>query len=385
MKRVPTHVGCDTITSLAKHISLKRLSVKSTHAGPIYIIDYENDRPSLLKINFYRKMPAELYEGPADNTYMHASDMEIFAMHHLRHNITKTNVSSSIVTLRYAIVCSGAAEKANIFCENIKHREAGTQDITQDLQAELCTYGMSVNMGLSRNRIAFLFMEICDITYDDYLENVMDDALTEQVVKSHIFTLIYTLAAIEKLYPGFRHGDLHTSNVMIKFMKKHVLSKEQFYLKYPGYYVPYYGMFIKIIDLGYAKMPSVNKQSEVYREKSSQMWRNVPDLYSFFKWVYIVCHTRGLNRISNILSSLDPDRSYAKFVQVGEIKFPTPAEMLANRIFDDYRKPIDVPPKQIVYSYSEIPDAPTIPPELADQKWGTDDSPTQQIGVSRGR
>lgn len=39
---------------------------------------------------------------------------------------------------------------------------------------------------------------------------------TDAEVRTGIFQVLYTLAALQKLYPGFRHNDLSTNNVLVK-------------------------------------------------------------------------------------------------------------------------------------------------------------------------
>ena len=44
--------------------------------------------------------------------------------------------------------------------------------------------------------------------------------LTDASVRAAIFGVVYTLAAVQRVYPGFRHNDLSTNNVLIKKLRR---------------------------------------------------------------------------------------------------------------------------------------------------------------------
>lgn len=49
---------------------------------------------------------------------------------------------------------------------------------------------------------------------------LMEKAYSEDSLRSMVFQVVYTLAALQKLLPGFRHNDLSTNNVLVKKLSK---------------------------------------------------------------------------------------------------------------------------------------------------------------------
>lgn len=47
---------------------------------------------------------------------------------------------------------------------------------------------------------------------------------TEEELRGIIFQVLYTLAALQKLLPGFRHNDLSTNNILVKRARKRVVN-----------------------------------------------------------------------------------------------------------------------------------------------------------------
>ncbi len=57
------------------------------------------------------------------------------------------------------------------------------------------------------------FMEVFDTNMTKYLVRAK---YTEDTLRAVVFQVLYTLAALQKLFPGFRHNDLSTNNVLVK-------------------------------------------------------------------------------------------------------------------------------------------------------------------------
>jgi hypothetical protein len=60
------------------------------------------------------------------------------------------------------------------------------------------------------------FMEQFDTNLTKFLTNGTYD---ENTLRGLIFQVVYTLAALQKLFPGFRHNDLSTNNVLAKRLR----------------------------------------------------------------------------------------------------------------------------------------------------------------------
>ena len=65
------------------------------------------------------------------------------------------------------------------------------------------------------NHICFM-----DVFSTDLTKYLLRGRPTEAVVRGIIFQVLYTLAALQRLLPGFRHNDLSSNNILIKRLRK---------------------------------------------------------------------------------------------------------------------------------------------------------------------
>lgn len=67
------------------------------------------------------------------------------------------------------------------------------------------------------NNACFMELFTCDMT--KWLRG-KSRTVTDDVLRKALFGVLYTLAVLQKTYPGFRHNDLSTNNVLIKKLRK---------------------------------------------------------------------------------------------------------------------------------------------------------------------
>lgn len=60
------------------------------------------------------------------------------------------------------------------------------------------------------------FMERCDAAFTHFL--TQHPGVTEAAVRHTVFQVLYTLACLQSLLPGFRHNDLSTNNVLVRYV-----------------------------------------------------------------------------------------------------------------------------------------------------------------------
>jgi hypothetical protein len=63
------------------------------------------------------------------------------------------------------------------------------------------------------------FMEVMSGDMTKWLRG-SSSSVNDNTVRAALFGVLYTLAVLQKAYPGFRHNDLSTNNVLIKKMRK---------------------------------------------------------------------------------------------------------------------------------------------------------------------
>jgi len=97
------------------------------------------------------------------------------------------------------------------------------------------------------------------VTFMDLFEMDMTEFLTkhilsDNVIRNIIFQIIYTLAAMQKILPGFRHNDLSTNNVLIKRMSNLSMYKVSDMTFYTNS-----NFFVAITDYDFVHCPGIKK------------------------------------------------------------------------------------------------------------------------------
>lgn len=336
------------------------LKYKGVSMSSFYICEVAGVR-FLTKLSFYRKSPPELYNRASKKSLSHV-DTEIMILKILLKNIILKGVSPCIIELVYEKRCSNITYSVKRKkCDVVAQRQHNTpyENVTQ----LLCSYSDLVTRGLALDKCAFIVLEKCDITLDEYLRKTVNTPMSITLFRSLLFQIIYTIYAINKIYPGFRHYDLHTENVMLKIDYDH-----KFHTKNPKYmqfefegktrHVPYFGIIVKIIDFGFSQIPEEGIISVATDDLVNMFYRSKNDLLFLFYWINRIVENTQLDQsgsISEMLRSLEPNESYVsyqtEYIRRIESKIPSYLDMVTNKIFDDYLTPVDASPICIYGSY----------------------------------
>jgi len=233
----------------------------------------------------------------------------------------------------------------------------------ETLQFDLCIAKKLVEDGIVHDKISYIVLDRCDITFGDLIEGIKDSPIDIAIIKSLLFQIVHTLFVITRVYPEFRHGDLHANNVMIKYNDSlnFNLARPEFRLfrvNGKDYYVPYFGMTAKIIDFGYSTLPEENIVSVATDDKGLYHVRSNVDI-QFFMYAVLerIRRIPILSYVRDMLDELDPSGSYAvgstALLRQVEHKIPSYSKMLDCKMFRDYVK--DHPPKHgtIISIHSE--------------------------------
>lgn len=94
------------------------------------------------------------------------------------------------------------------------------------------------------------FMERFDANVTRYL--LLQGQLADEVMCGVIFQILYTLAALQKLLPGFRHNDLSTNNVLLRYSSSPRLAVYQFESMQFAVTVP---VFVALSDYDFTHVP----------------------------------------------------------------------------------------------------------------------------------
>lgn len=95
------------------------------------------------------------------------------------------------------------------------------------------------------------FMEVFTTDMTKWLRTAR--ALTDSSIRMGIFGVVYTLAVLQRVYPGFRHNDLSTNNVLVKKLRKNL--KAKYTIDGVSYYVDV-PVLVAISDYDFTHVPN---------------------------------------------------------------------------------------------------------------------------------
>lgn len=355
--------NCSNLSNFISSI-VQILPFKGASMSRFYICEYEGIR-FLTKLCFYRKTPPEIY-GKVSNKVIPYIDAEINILKLLKEKIIDKNISPCILELVYEQICTNINKLTprDKICESlmIDYKDTVPED---DVEQLICKYNDLVKNGLAHDKCAFLVLEKCDISLDEYLRKSINTPVSLAVFKSLLFMIIYTIYAINCIYPGFRHYDLHTENIMLKFDPNYRFKATNpkflvFTINNEKYSVPYFGIIPKIIDFGMSKLPEEGVISNAVEDRAQMYYRSENDLLWLFHWIHYTLSLTGgdkLGRVDKLLSRLEPNRTYVhyytEYIRKIANKIPTYEQMINNKIWNEYKK-FDVPKNQIYNEFTPV-------------------------------
>lgn len=339
--------NCSDLSGFISSI-IKVEPYKGVSMSRFYTCEYDGIR-FLTKLGNYRKTPIELYGKVSKNVMPHI-DAEINILKKLKERITDRNLSPCILELIYYKICEVSKltpkEKQ---CEQLMFDYTDTNP-EEDVEQLMCKYNDLVKNDLAHDKCAFLVLDRCDIHLDEFLRKIISSSVSITIFKSILFLIIYTIYVISIVYPGFKHYDLHTENIMLKFDSDFVFRADNikyyvFHIDGQQYNIPYFGIIPKIIDFGFSALPEENIVSNATEDRVQMYYRPKNDLVFLFRHIYYTLSRSGadrLGRIDKLLQALEPNRTYAQYnveyIRKIEDKIPTYENMIKNDIWSEYRK-----------------------------------------------
>lgn len=266
--------------------------------------------------------------------------------------------SNKIGTGRYGVVY-----RFNQFAiKSIKHnssKHANTPPVTGEVEVNilrhltnniLFTYAspniIMVFQHTVIHRTDYIVMELLDTTFWNYVHSHTRDVYT---LKSLIFQVLFTLAILQKKFPGFRHNDLKIDNILLDLSPR-TTSTTLYYGKH-NWSIKYSSPFVKIADYDYANIPHFVHNPKVATSFSNSFGcnpskNNIYDVHLFLNSIY-QC---GSNIDSQILEWIEQQLPSASMrsVESEETKFgrlvhperhtktiKTPLKLIRSSFFDD--------------------------------------------------
>lgn len=298
----------------------------------------------LTKLFFYTKSDPELYDA-TDDTSAHQNIVEIKVLELFKKEFIKTGITPHIIEVIYTNTCENLLDVApnDAECGELIVKDYEYNDMHMSIKSIFCRNKNFVMNKLSHNKYSYVIMEEADVTLDFYVKKRLISPAGLAVLVSMLFQIVYTLHCIKLKYPSFKHGDLHTDNILIQFDENFILMpSEQKYVVYETdekFAVPYFGATSKIIDFGFTQIDEIDLHSDIKHNKKIMFGRVPNDMIVLLHHIY---HGTGrASIIEQILNKLDPGEFYKKYntdhIRKNLDKLLTYEEMLKTDLFDEYR------------------------------------------------
>ncbi len=293
-----------------------------------------------VKICFYHILIPE--PGITSKYIIHQSEMEYKALQ-LMNEILDKNYLDTIIRLYHVHII----DDLSIVTPNNTKCHQMMLERKRTLKYVFCQYNHLIQNGLALNKCSFLFLEMCDLNLTVFLEKYIENSINYEIFKSILFQIIFTIYVITKIYPGFHHYDLHTDNIMLK-IDDNVDLNELKYIEYTvenkKYYLPYFGITIRIIDFENAAIPEKHIISRTTEDRITMYQRPNNDIVFTLFWIYKIFKVNNLlsSKIEDTLFAIEPNQSYKyyemHYIRTIEDKIPSYAKMLKCKLFKSFQE-----------------------------------------------
>jgi hypothetical protein len=353
---------CSNIGNLIDVIVMP-LSYGGSTKSHFYLCEYEGLR-FLTKIGFHDKNYVDLYVKNRKSTG-NVFTVEMHILDTLKTQFIYKNITPHIIEMVFVCECKVSDLNSSKICDELVDVHA--RDIIDiNVHSIICNHKGLVARGLAYDKCTISVMEHGNVTLSKFI-NVPVTPIQFAIIKGIIFKLLYTLHAIGRQYPKFRHYDLHSENVVILFDGEYnydVAIYDRYVIEGLGcananakanananakadanstvFCLPYFGLIPKIIDFGNSIMPEIGAVSTSYDDVFYMNNRVENDILFIFHWFHVITvDFHKSTAVDRLLSALDPTRSYINYNtdrirELGD-KIPTYSMMLECDVWDSYK------------------------------------------------
>ena len=244
-------------------------------------------------------------------------------------------VSSSFANVTNMLISKNASPHfVFVYCN------ADCRNLSAKLQALLPKrLKTSTKIQLKYNNVCFMELFSSDMT--QWIRS-RSRTCTDTNLRYTLFGIIYTLAVLQKAFPGFRHNDLSTNNVLVKKLRRPMYAGYIF--DNQSYYVPGVPVLAAINDYDFTHVPDhptlSNERIIGGKYRVTEFPNRTYDTHFFLKTVLknIVASKRKAPETTAFLQSL-PLRKEDR-LDTQEIPELIPATLLRHSYFKSLRQPI---------------------------------------------
>lgn len=356
------------------------LAYRGLSASSFFLNELDGKTLFMTKMSLYDKTSPEIYENSSRGNSPMDTEMEIAKV--LKKRLVDTEITPCIVSVYYVKVCQlttmsadevsckmfTVARKERVETEenkagkkggevgvselrpanrNFRNLESGmdVRNAAGAINRIFCNQKLRVEHGIADDKVSFVVMEMCAMTFGKFIQSYANTyTLYQNVFKSLLFQIIFTLYQIRQEFPDFYHGDLHVGNILLSIADdfEYDHSSPRF-LKFTAgrntWYVPFFGMFVKIIDFGMSYLDEKTHSSflydKIFKMNTLQDHHGAGDMIELFRSIY----RNGNSDLDSIIDTLDPERNYLEnntWIKHNKIVLPTYHDLLHNQMWDSY-------------------------------------------------
>ncbi|QJX71110.1 hypothetical protein F-liban_362 [Faustovirus] len=285
------------------------------YSGSLFVLcEYKGIR-FLTKIALYYKIAPDLYDYKVSMhknvEYLQPIDMEIKTLKILEERIISPGVSSCILEMIYESSCDDVVKLSRSLQTKSRARASKCdislrQDIankTAIIKTKLIDYAKLVEKGFAHDKIAFIALEKYTLTLQAFLAKPIYLHMDAEILRVVVFQIIYTMYQIQRVFPGFKHNDLHSENIMIKVDPEFEYDQlnpvfELYKTDIGDFLVPYLGFHAKIIDFAFVQIPTMKLYSFATLDKEIMLTRVINDIR------FLLGDLKNTGEFANYLSHL---------------------------------------------------------------------------------
>lgn len=348
-------LGCNNIKNLMKTILVAQ-SLKTFGVSGNYICKIENLQ-FFVKIALYPLFPHDQWKLPPPTKNI-VVDAEINIMRAIASRIIATGISPHFVEILAVARCTDVSQYI-IDANRCNQQLLGNIAADDYPQSLFCSFSDLIATNHAIDKFALIFSELCDMSIRDYFARYMPlfPTTRDTLISGMIFQIYYSLAAINRVWPTFRHGDMLAHNIMIKLTDDgDKYANGTHYLQYriddKIWNVPFFGIYIKIIDFGHSEIPEEGIISSIQRPGNIWILDHIAFITSFQSMAAELKYVSPeLQKLFNNLNplQLSSNTSPLKLSQLAS-SFPKPLDALQRGFFDQFST--DVNKELIIHQYT---------------------------------
>lgn len=331
-------LGCGDISRLMKHIvsaqSMSSFGLSGNYSCAFGTIKF------FVKIALYPLFPQDLWKIPESPKKIMV-DAEIDVMRAIKTRIIDRGYTPHFVEILAVAKCDDVSAQIEDKgkCEQ---QRIGRSKPDQYPPSLFCRFLDLIEGKVAINKFAIVFSEFCEFNVKEYITRYAPvfPAERDLLILSFVFQILFTLEITQRVWSSFRHGDLLPHNLMVKLIdnaEQYMMSRHFLRYKIDGkeFNVPFFGIFLKIIDFGHSEIPDEGIISSIVR--AGDNW--LPDYITFI--IYFEELITGAGFMSPTLDKLfhilNPERIPSSVLAVNILKqrdkFLTPKSALKSHLF----------------------------------------------------